>query len=112
MYIYRERLLKIIMFEYTQTYMITFSLVYIYTPIKMDVKWKGIVDLHLCLYRCRIDRGSQSLHRERLGDRYGTFIFLSLSLGRWYGYMQMIIHLHICKYKYIHTYLIYIYIYI
>ena len=45
----------------------------------MDVEWKGILDLPLCLYRCRIDSGSQSIHRERLGDRYGTFIFLFLS---------------------------------
>ena len=46
----------------------------------MDVEWKGILDLPLCLYRCRIDSGSQSIHRERFGDRYGTFIFLFLSL--------------------------------
>ena len=65
----------------------------------MDVEWKGILDLPLCRYRCRPDSGSQSIHRERLGDRYGTFIFLFLSLDT-----NIYIHIHFLS--------IYIYIYV
>ena len=59
----------------------------------MDVEWKGILDLPLCLSRCRIDRGSQSIYRERdwgIGTEPPSFSFF-LSI---YIYIYIYIHIH------------------